>query len=156
VERENDYALIISLDSVNSSAFVEAYTPIPSSDSSTLACIYLSTCDLPDTKLSTLSNTTYTHADSSTSSDRLAPYTNLFLSAKKEYKPVAKKVCPVIGELPEKFCIERKIIGNPLDDLPILNPNPPPFIPSDRYTLERRDQLNNNHPDNSCGQRRGT
>jgi hypothetical protein len=29
VERENDYVLIISLDSVNSSAFVEAYTPIP-------------------------------------------------------------------------------------------------------------------------------
>jgi hypothetical protein len=31
VERENDYALIISLDSVNSLVFVEAYTPIPSS-----------------------------------------------------------------------------------------------------------------------------
>jgi hypothetical protein len=39
--------------------------------------------------------------------------------------------------LPEKFCIEHKIISNPLDDLPILNPNPPPFQPSDRYTLER-------------------
>jgi hypothetical protein len=44
------------------------------------------------------------------------PYTNLFLSAKKKYKPIAKKVCPVIGELPEKFWIERKIISNPLDD----------------------------------------
>jgi hypothetical protein len=138
VERENDYALIISLDSVNSSVFVEAYTPIPSPDSSTLSRIYLSTCDSPDTKSSTFSNTTYTPADSSTSpSDRLVPYTNLFLSTKKKYKPVAKKVCPVIGELPEKFRIERKIIGNPLDDLPILNLNPPPFIPSDRYTLEQ-------------------
>jgi hypothetical protein len=39
VERENDYVLIISLDSVNSSAFVEAYTPILSSDSSTLSRI---------------------------------------------------------------------------------------------------------------------
>jgi hypothetical protein len=66
--------------------------------------------------------------------------------AKKKYKPVAKKVCPVIGELPEKFHIECKIIGNPLDDLPILNHNPPPFIPSDCYTLERRDQLDKNHP----------
>jgi hypothetical protein len=137
VERENDYALIISLDSVNSSVFVEAYTPIPSPDSSTLSHIYLSTCDSPDTKSSTFSNTTYTHADSSTTpSHRLAPYTDLFLSAKKKYKPVTKKVCPVIGELPKKFCIERKIISNPLDDLPILNPNPPPFIPSNRYTLE--------------------
>jgi hypothetical protein len=113
VERENDYALIISLDSVNSSAFVEAYTPIPSPDSSTLSRIYLSACDSPDTKPSTYSNTTYTHADSTTSpsttspSDCLAPYTDLFLSAKKKYKPVAKKVRPVIGELPEKFRIER-------------------------------------------------
>jgi hypothetical protein len=74
------------------------------------------------------------------SSMRLAPYTDLFLSAKKKYKPVAKKICPVIGELPEKFHIERKIIGNPLDDLPVLNPIPPPFKPSDRYTLERQDQ----------------
>jgi hypothetical protein len=88
--------------------------------------------------LSTFSNTTQTHADSSTSpSDQLTPYTNLFLSAKKKYKPVTKTVHPVIGELPDKFCIERKIISNPLDDLPTLNPNPPPFIPSNRYTLER-------------------
>jgi hypothetical protein len=74
---------------------------------------------------------------STSPSDRLAPYTDLFLSAKKKCKPITKKVCPVIGELPEKFRIERKIIGNPLDDLPVLNPNPPPFIPSDRYTLEQ-------------------
>jgi hypothetical protein len=79
-------------------------------------------------------------------SKRLAPYTNLFLSTKMKYKPVAKKVHPVIRELPEKFCIECKIIRNPLDDLPVLNPNPPLFIPTDRYTLERRDQLNKNHP----------
>jgi hypothetical protein len=76
------------------------------------------------------------------------PYTDLFLSAKKKYKPIAKKVCPVIGELPEKFCIERKIIGNLLNDLPVLNPNPLPFIPSNRYTLERQDQLNKNYPGN--------
>jgi hypothetical protein len=79
-------------------------------------------------------------------SKRLAPYTDLFLSTKKKYKPVAKKVRPVIGELPEKFHIECKIIRNPLDNLPVLNPNPPPFIPTDCYTLERRDQLNKNHP----------
>jgi hypothetical protein len=113
VERENDYVLIISLDSVNSSAFVEAYTPILSSDSSTLSRIYLSACDSPDTLSSTLYNTIHTPADSTTSpSDHLVPYTDLFLSAKKKYKPIAKKVRLVIGELPEKFRIERKIIGN--------------------------------------------
>jgi hypothetical protein len=67
----------------------------------------------------------------------LTPYTNLFLSTKKKYKPVAKKVRPVIGELPKKFCIERKIIGNPLNNLRVLNPNPPPFIPTNRYTLKQ-------------------
>jgi hypothetical protein len=143
VERKNDYALIISLDSVNSLAFVEAYTPIPSSDSSTLSRIYLSACDYPDTPSSTLYNTIHTPTDSTTSlsttppSNHLAPYTNLFLSTQKKYKPVAKNVHPVIGELPEKFCIECKIIGNPLDDLPTLNPNPPPFTPTNRYTLKR-------------------
>jgi hypothetical protein len=64
----------------------------------------------------------------------LAPYTDLFLSTKKKYKPVAKKVHPVIGELPEKFRIECKIIGNPLNNLPVLNPNPPPFIPTAIHT----------------------
>jgi hypothetical protein len=138
VERENDYALIISLDSVNSSVFVEAYTPIPSPDPSTLSHIYLSTCDFPDAKSSTFCNTTYTSSDSTTfAPEHLAPYTNLFLSSKKKYKPIIKKVCPVIGELPEKFHIEHKIIGNPLDNLMVLNPNPPPFIPTNRYTLKR-------------------
>jgi hypothetical protein len=69
-------------------------------------------------------------------SEHLAPDTNLFLSTKKKYKPVTKKVRTVIGELPEKFWIEHNIIGNPLDDLLALNPNPPPFIPTDHYTFE--------------------
>ena len=67
------------------------------------------------------------------------------LSTKKKYKPVALKVRPVVGELPAKFRIIRNIIGDPLKDLPTLNPNPPPFIPSGRYTLERKgifDKLN--------------
>jgi hypothetical protein len=154
VERENDYALIISLDSVNSSAFVEAYTPIPSSDSSTLSRIYLSACDFPDTPSSTFYNTIHTPADSMTSpsmtfsSTHLTPYTDLFVSTKKKYKPITKKVCPVNRELPKKFHIERKIISNPLDNLPVLNPKPLPFKPSDHNTLKRRDQLDKNHPGN--------
>jgi hypothetical protein len=69
-------------------------------------------------------------------SEHPMPYTDLFLSTKKKPKPTTKKVHPVIGELPEKFWIEHKIIGNPLDDLPVLNPNPLPFISTDRYTLK--------------------
>jgi hypothetical protein len=103
--------------------------------------------DFPDTKSSTFYNTTHTPTNSTTSASKcLVPYTNLFLSTKKKYKPITKKVCPVIGELPEKLCIECKIISNPLDNLLVLNPNPLPFIPTNRYTLERQDQLNKNHP----------
>ena len=46
------------------------------------------------------------------------------LATKKKYKPVALKVWPVIGELPDRFQIIRNILGDPLSQLPILNPNP--------------------------------
>lgn len=60
------------------------------------------------------------------------------IQTKKKYKPVAQKVRPIIGELPEKFRIVRNIVGDPLEHLPILTPNPPPFVPTGRYTLERK------------------
>ncbi|KAG5346705.1 hypothetical protein C0989_000482, partial [Termitomyces sp. Mn162] len=47
-----------------------------------------------------------------------------------KYKPVAKKVRPVLGTTPEEFRIERNIIGDPLKDMPPLNPNPPEFRPT--------------------------
>ena len=52
---------------------------------------------------------------------------------------------PIIGELPAKFRIIRNIIADPLENLPVLNPNPPPFAPRGRYTQERKeifDKLN--------------
>jgi hypothetical protein len=91
---------------------------------------------LPDPKSLAFYNTTPT--DSSTFvSDHPTPYTDLFLSTKEEYKPVAKKVHPAIGELPEKFRIACKIISNPPDDLLVLYPDSPPFITTDFYTLEQ-------------------
>jgi hypothetical protein len=79
-----------SLDSVNSLAFVEA---IPSPDPSTLSRIYLSACDFPDTESSTFCNTTHTPTDLLTfASNHLAPYTDLFLSTKKKYKPVTNQL----------------------------------------------------------------
>ena len=54
----------------------------------------------------------------------------------KKYKPVAKKVKPVLGTSTEEFRIERHIIGDPLADMPQLNPNPPEFKPTGRYTTE--------------------
>jgi hypothetical protein len=64
---------------------------------------------------------------------------------KKPYKPVAKKVRPVLQQLPGKFRIERNITGDPLATMPPLNPNPPPFQPTGRYTQERKDDLEKVH-----------
>jgi hypothetical protein len=66
---------------------------------------------------------------------------------KKKYKPVAKKVKPVIASVPNEFRIERNIIGDPLEELPTLSQNPPPFVPTGRYTEERMRALQERHRD---------
>ena len=66
-----------------------------------------------------------------------APFQSTFAATKKKYKPVSKKTRPIYGELPEKYRIVREITGDPLADLPALNPNPPAFSPTGRYTEER-------------------
>ena len=62
-----------------------------------------------------------------------------------KYKPVALKTRPVVQELPAEFRIKREIIGDPLAEMPKLSPNPPDFIPTGRYTQERKDQFDNVH-----------
>src|SRR5271170_544295 len=64
---------------------------------------------------------------------------DIHLSTKKKYKPVALKVKPHIGTLPDKFRIIRTIIGDPLANLPTLPTNPPTFTPTGRYTQERKE-----------------
>ena len=66
-----------------------------------------------------------------------SPFQSTFAATKKKYKPVSKKTRPIYGELPEKYRIVREITGDPLADLPALNPNPPAFSPTGRYTEER-------------------
>jgi hypothetical protein len=58
-----------------------------------------------------------------------------------KYKPVALKTRPVVQELPAEFRIKREIIGDPLAEMPKLSPNPPDFVPTGRYTQERKDRL---------------
>ena len=69
----------------------------------------------------------------------------IFLKTKKKYKPVAQKVRAIVGELPQEFRIVRRQVGDPLVDMPKLDPNPPPFEPTGRYTQERRDALRKAH-----------
>ncbi|KAG6894473.1 hypothetical protein C0993_011411, partial [Termitomyces sp. T159_Od127] len=65
----------------------------------------------------------------------------------KKYKPVARKVKPVLGTSPEEFRIERHIIGDPLADMPELNPLPPDFEPTGRYTAECKEIIDQAHGD---------
>jgi hypothetical protein len=62
-----------------------------------------------------------------------------------KYKPVALKIRPVVQELPAEFRIRREIIGDPLVEMPMLTPNPPDFVPTGRYTQERKDQFDEVH-----------
>ena len=66
---------------------------------------------------------------------------------KKKYKPAHLKVKSIPTELPKHYRIERKIIGDPLEDMPPLDPNPPAFEPSGRYTQERKENIDKLHPD---------
>ena len=63
----------------------------------------------------------------------------------KKYKPVALKIRPVYTELPDNFRIKREIRGDPLENMPQLNPCPPDFVPTGRYTLERKEALDKVH-----------
>ena len=72
---------------------------------------------------------------------------SFFVQKKKKYKPVAQKVRPVITAVPPQFCINRKIDGDPLAKMPALNPNPPKFTLTGRYTQECKDGINKIHSD---------
>ena len=62
-----------------------------------------------------------------------------------KYKPVERKVKPVIQELPAEFRIKREIKGEPLAEMPELPKHPAAFEPTGRYTKERRDQIDKIH-----------
>ncbi|KAI0069391.1 hypothetical protein K474DRAFT_1566714, partial [Panus rudis PR-1116 ss-1] len=65
----------------------------------------------------------------------------------KKYKPVAKKVRPVVAPLPEEYRIVREIKGDPLEHKPILPTNPPRMETRGRYTEERAKVLEQKHSD---------
>ena len=60
------------------------------------------------------------------------------------YKPIAKKVQPVLAPLKEKYHVLRWLPDNPLAGLITLPTNPPEFIPGQRFTQEHADALDLN------------
>lgn len=85
-------------------------------------------------------------ADTTIADDYTPEQVSTLAATKKKYKPVALKVRPQLAALPEKFRIRRNIVGDPLEGMPPLNPCPPPFVPTGRYTLERKAVIDNAHP----------
>jgi len=57
------------------------------------------------------------------------------------YKKVANKTKPVATTLPENFRIIRREHPNPLLNMLPLPTRPPDFVPTGRFTRERRDQM---------------
>ena len=150
IDDEELIAVVLSFDSQTLDAFIEAYTPIPSDSDSPLPLsrVYLSACDFSVVSshfYASQHSLLHTQSSPPTSTFSLAPFESVFAAQKKKYKPVAQKIRPVAAELPERFRIQRKIIGDPLASLPTLDPNPPPFRPTGRYTQERRDALDKIH-----------
>jgi hypothetical protein len=140
-DESDECAFIFAYNSRTGSLQVDAYTPLlHDSSNNVLHSIYLSAhqlypSEVTDPDVARLLNN--------------ASFPNYFVydPKKKPYKPVSRKVRAQLAELPEKFRIKRQIIGDPLATMPALNPNPPPFIPTERYTQERKEKIDAVHSD---------
>jgi hypothetical protein len=135
---------ILDIGHSASNSFITHFTPYTASSDTSLSHIYLSSCDLPNNLAPEFASLFNSVTDSITSTPIAIASADVFAS--KKYKPVAKKIRPVLTELPEKYRIIRKITGDPLADIPTLNPNPPAFAPSSRYNEERKQVIDQNHP----------
>ncbi|VDC04556.1 unnamed protein product [Peniophora sp. CBMAI 1063] len=71
----------------------------------------------------------------------------IYAASKKKYKPVSRNVHPVRADLPDEFRIVRKIVGDPLADMPVLPTDPPPYTPTGHYTAECKTVIDRAHPD---------
>ena len=61
-----------------------------------------------------------------------------------KYKPVDKRIKPVPGVFPEDARVTRQFPEDPLLSLPTLPSRPTIFVPTERITSERLEELNIN------------
>jgi hypothetical protein len=73
---------------------------------------------------------------------------------KRKYRKAEDRIQPITTQLPEEFRIIRNIIGDPLENMPILPTHTPLnlFPASDTYKNDMRSY--NSIPMASCGQKR--
>jgi hypothetical protein len=133
------YAYLSTCDTSVTSTDFSYVTLLESADITVSSISQIHALHLPTTDYSTLF---FTPSDIT---KPLSMQESTFVTRK--YKPIARKIRPVIAELLDKFCIIHNIVGNPLKDMPTLSPNPPPFEPTGHYTTEHRDIIDRVHPE---------
>ena len=150
IANQGDVAFIVDIDSKDpGSSFITSYSCLlPSHSEADVALCYLEACNT--TVCTTTSSFVNDRDDEGLSRSTCTLFSAdeplVTFAAKKKYKPVARKVQPILGTLPSRFRIERNIIGDPLAGLPVLPTHPPPFAPCGRYTKERRAKMDDLHP----------
>jgi len=158
IEDQGEIATILVFDSNSDSAPISSYVTISSATSlpicDSITQYYLSTSNLlnklyPNVTFYTTMTTTQVRNGSH--DPMVSTFEGVIMKkgvvAKKKYKPVALKVKPVIIELPKQYQIHHHIMGDLLQGILTLNPTPPPFTSTGRYTLERCDEVDRNHGD---------
>jgi hypothetical protein len=60
---------------------------------------------------------------------------------KRKYRKAEDRIQPIAMQLPEEFRIICNIIGDPLENMPVLPMHPPNFVPGLQYTQEQYEKL---------------
>jgi hypothetical protein len=60
---------------------------------------------------------------------------------KRKYRKAEDRIQPIATQLLEEFHIVHNIIGDPLENMPVLPMHPPDFVPGLQYMQERYKKL---------------
>jgi hypothetical protein len=148
---QGELAISVEYNADTKDLGIAACAPLPSDPQpADIAATYLSLCDTDGPQLfqyfHTIDRASATPALKAQSYTILNARTPLAIYVGKKYKPVALKIRPVETELPSRFRITRKVIGDPLKDIPTLPHHPPQYTPTGRYTEERKAVIDKAHP----------
>ena len=137
---QGDVTFVVDIDSKDlGSSFITSYSCLlPLCMKADVALCYFKACNT--TVCTTMTPFVNDHDDEGLSQSTCTLFSTdeplTTFAAKKKYKPVARKVQPILSTLPSCFCIKRNIISDPLVDLPVLPTHLPPFTPCSHYTEE--------------------
>jgi hypothetical protein len=155
---QGELAISMEYDSSTEKAHIEACAQLPDTPKTAdVAAAYLTLCNFESPTLDSFFHPQNldTPSPKPTRTDptnRTSTYTildartPLAIFAGKKYKPVALKIRPVETELPSRFRILRNIKGDPMKDIPTIPTQPPAYVPTGRYTAQRKEVIDQVHP----------